>query len=308
MVGALTTDTKLGRAVWRPGDETKQFIEESKRQQDRKRRRRRLFWAGFASVVVAGSLATVTTFYLSEARIRATSERLKTTMDERTSALKTAEEQKRQAEDSKTLAEDRGKEADRMRGIAQAQTNEARRQAAIALSRQLAAQSIRNFNEFPVKSLLLAVESTSTTSKKYNYPTPAAEEALRDALSQAGGILIRGHEAAVTSVAFSPDGSRLASGSLDNTVRVWDLKEPSAKPVVLRGHESAVYSVAFSPDGSQLASGSWDNTVRVWNPKNLSAEPAACAAMRPLSPPSPSARTGAGWHQGARTRPCGCGT
>ena len=149
-------------------------------------------------------------------------------MDERTSALKTAEEQKRQAEDSKTLAEDRGKEADRMRGIAQAQTNEARRQAAIALSRQLAAQSIRNFNEFPVKSLLLAVESTSTTSKKYNYPTPAAEEALRDALSQAGGILIRGHEAAVTSVAFSPDGRRLPPGR-PTTPRGCGIKEPSAK-------------------------------------------------------------------------------
>ena len=67
-----------------------------------------------------------------------------------------------------------------------------------------------------------------------------------------------------SSVAFSPDGQTLASGSADNTIRLWDLRQPAAAPTVLRGHENVVCSVAFSPDGQTLASGSGDQTIRIW--------------------------------------------
>ena len=77
--------------------------------------------------------------------------------------------------------------------------------------------------------------------------------------------VLRGHEDWVYSVAFSPDGQSLASGSRDKTVRLWDLRQPAATPTVLRGHEDWVYSVAFSPDGQSLASGSRDKTVRLWD-------------------------------------------
>jgi WD40 repeat protein len=68
---------------------------------------------------------------------------------------------------------------------------------------------------------------------------------------------------AVCSVSFSPDGKRVASGSDDGTVRVWDLATGQA--VVLKGHKHVVSQVCFSPDGKRLASASWDKTVRIWD-------------------------------------------
>jgi WD40 repeat protein len=79
---------------------------------------------------------------------------------------------------------------------------------------------------------------------------------------------LSGHTHAVWSVAFSPDGKLLASGSLDGTVRLWDRFTGQCQQV-LQQHQSGVWSVAFAPngDGSDrqlLASGSQDQTIRLW--------------------------------------------
>ena len=82
---------------------------------------------------------------------------------------------------------------------------------------------------------------------------------------------LTGHTNSVNTLSFKPGSSTLASGSDDDTIRIWDLTWDAwkNKPVrTLRGHRNNVESVAWSPDGTLLASGSRDRTVRLWNPNN----------------------------------------
>ncbi len=76
--------------------------------------------------------------------------------------------------------------------------------------------------------------------------------------------ILEGHTGDVYAVAFSPDGSTLASRSQDNTIRLWDVATGAHKHT-LEGHTDNVTAIAFSPDGSILASGSQDSTIRLWD-------------------------------------------
>ena len=79
-------------------------------------------------------------------------------------------------------------------------------------------------------------------------------------------LIVTKTNASILSVAFSTDGSRIVSGSEDNTVRVWDASTGAELKVLIHGHSNyGVNSVAFSTDDARIVSGSSDCFVRVWD-------------------------------------------
>ena len=78
-------------------------------------------------------------------------------------------------------------------------------------------------------------------------------------------LIIRGHAKAVSSICFSENGRQVVSGSLDKTVRVWDVATGAPACETLNGHTNMVSSVAVSGDERRVVSGSGDKTVRVWD-------------------------------------------
>jgi WD40 repeat protein len=75
-----------------------------------------------------------------------------------------------------------------------------------------------------------------------------------------------------TSLAFSPTGDILASGSVERVVKLWDIRSGDCL-ATFAGHEYPILSLSFSPDGDRLVSGSGDTTLMIWDIDNQSPEP-----------------------------------
>jgi WD40 repeat protein len=85
---------------------------------------------------------------------------------------------------------------------------------------------------------------------------------------------LAGHEQAVRTVRFAPDGSILASAGDDLVIRLWSMRSgkssgraPAAPLAELTGHQQDIFALAFSPDGSLLASAGRGGDIRLWSPR-----------------------------------------
>ncbi|MBO7224392.1 MAG: hypothetical protein J6V35_00595, partial [Bacteroidales bacterium] len=77
---------------------------------------------------------------------------------------------------------------------------------------------------------------------------------------------LEGHSSLVKSVAYSPDGTKIISGSADYTIKIWNANTGQCLKT-LEGHSNDVWSVAYSPDGTKIISGSADYTIKIWGIK-----------------------------------------
>ncbi|MBD0371838.1 MAG: WD40 repeat domain-containing protein [Pyrinomonadaceae bacterium] len=144
-------------------------------------------------------------------------------------------------------------------GVALRQRKDLQKAKVDSRSREIAAYALDNADYDPDLSLRLAVTAAEIGMTQH------AIDALKEALfMEQTRFVLRGHEAEVRGVAFSPDGKYLATSSWgDKTARVWEV-ETGKLVSVLGEHQGPVPNVAFSPDGNYIVTASNDKQVRVW--------------------------------------------
>ncbi|MBZ5521602.1 MAG: hypothetical protein LAP21_05020 [Acidobacteriia bacterium] len=136
-----------------------------------------------------------------------------------------------------------------------------RRQQASATAREISAWAAVSLPEDPERSLILGLHSWA----RQRAMVPGLGEILHSAVLQSPSRLtLSGHQDIVRSIAWSPDGRKLATASDDHTAKVWDATS-GRELLSLRGHQNIVRSIAWSPDGSKLATASDDRTAKVWD-------------------------------------------
>ncbi len=167
----------------------------------------------------------------------------------------------------------------RQTGVAKAQTKVAEQERALATAGGLAARAVRRvrYHEDVELAALMARQARLLNLGAGGPPhEPMIDDALRQVLAYPDpNAVLRGHTSDVNALAASPDGSLLASGAADATVRLWDLSRLGAAPRVLQGHDATVYALAFSRDGGKLIAAGrggvwlWDLELSAEAPRSL---------------------------------------
>jgi WD40 repeat protein len=179
-----------------------------------------------------------------------------------------ASREKIHAQEQTESAQRSAAEASRDKLRAEEEASKAQISAHESKAQELAAFSVERLSDSPETSILLGIQAVGATRRFGLAPVPASEDALHNALLASHlRRTLRGHSRTVMSVAFSPDGKRIATGSIDKTAKIWDT-ESGKELLTLRGHSNTVESVAFSPDGKRIATGSGDATAKVWDTKS----------------------------------------
>ncbi len=127
---------------------------------------------------------------------------------------------------------------------------------------QTAAEALKDLN--PKAAIDL---KTPTTVAKPIKPAPTPSPPQQQTYNWKCIHTLRSHKNLIYSVAFSPNGEILASGSDDKTIKLWRVQD-GEEIITLSGHNNSVYTVAFSPDGEILASSSHDRTIKLWRMKD----------------------------------------
>ncbi|MEG5066413.1 caspase family protein [Microcoleus sp. B3-A4] len=118
----------------------------------------------------------------------------------------------------------------------------------------------------PMDGLILAIQATGESQDRLKQVVPQLQSVLPEAIHTVRERnILRGHQGWVISVAISHDGKYIATGSQDQTVRLWSIEGKLLN--TFKGHQGWVNSVNFSPDGKYIATGSQDKTVRLWSIK-----------------------------------------
>jgi eukaryotic-like serine/threonine-protein kinase len=177
-----------------------------------------------------------------------------------TRAEKTAREKTSIAEAERQRADEAARVADSQRERAEQEAQKAKasemaaRQNLYAANMSLVQQAWERSDVGQVQRLLEATAVYPGRGFEWYYWQRQTRLALKT---------LRGHLTAVNSVAFSPDGQRIVTGSHDQTAKVWEATSGRGL-FTLKGHRAPIWSVAFSPDGQRIVTGSQDVTARIW--------------------------------------------